>query len=305
MEKCSGDYIPLVIAGDIFDIPCPDIALVNMFRRWADSLHRMLRVIPGQHDLKNHDIKSFTDTALGSLRGREILCPIESNDCGDGRIYSIYQPLVGGKEELLPTLGIEAGMVGAGWQQMSSEVAEYCLDATASVLAIHQYVHNGGATAFEGADKSQSAGRLCKLLPQYHFIFCGDNHTPFEYQKSAKSTLLVNCGALQCRNVKQRNFIPSVTVLCEVRKGAADSKLKVVRIDLDVSGIEWANENVLKLLQDFDTELMDFRVMAREIGGSYGAMSKLFPMVNAFLKLIKRPEARDDLLMLLDLDNDQ
>jgi DNA repair exonuclease SbcCD nuclease subunit len=296
--------LPLVIAGDIFDIPCPDLVLVNMFYRWMHSLNGNLRVIPGQHDLKNHDIKSLSATGLGMVRSVEMLCPLDTIPLGNGRVahrYSEFGMEDFGEELALPNKGI-VRLWGLGWEQeINCESLEKNSDDV-RVMAIHRYVHNGGDTAYEGTAKMQQADQLCELLSPFDFIFCGDNHTPFEYQARRHSPLLVNCGALQCRNVKQRKFIPSVTVLCENRKDG-DWTHRVVRINLDVSGIEWANDNVLKLLADHQTAVADFRELAKEIEAGRGP-TNLFAMLSAFLKHIGRPEFRDDLLSLLDLPND-
>jgi DNA repair exonuclease SbcCD nuclease subunit len=303
--------IPIIFAGDIFDIPCPDLPLIRMFKEWMSTCWEQVYAIPGQHDLRHHRISDVGSTGYGFTALRKDLCGLisEREDAEYGVGYHRYPAT---ERETDPVLelsvagdgfgprvyGFGPRVYGFGWQQSQcsteflSELEQ--LDNVSSIAIVHEYVHAGDDTKYEGAPKDSHVRKMAKRFKGFEFLFCGDNHTPFEFSP-AIGPMIINCGALQCRTIKQRDFVPSMVLLCEdtKRKG-----MVAVRISLPVDDDVWAPASVLTLLEKHQAALVEFNELSETLDIS--AAASLYEMLERFLARTNRSDLGRALRDLLE-----
>lgn len=297
--------IPIIFAGDIFDIPRPDLPLVRMFRDWMSSCWDQVWSIPGQHDLLHHRVCDISSTGYGfSALGRD-LCGLltEDRDMLTGEKAHYYP--TADEREIYPKVELNMhgepdgpGVYGFGWFQSNNStdfIERLREEQSIPPIAItHEYVHAGGDTKYEGASKDDHARKLAKRFSGFEFVFCGDNHTPFEH-RPAVGPMIINCGALQCRTIKQQDFIPSVILLCEDTKHGGKVP---VRINLPVDPNIWAPASVLTLLEKHQAAMVEFTELSQKLDLSAGGT--LREMLRVFLQQTDREWMTEDLATILE-----
>lgn len=145
IELSNKHNCPVFIAGDIFNKSHISERLYIKTIRWFRELDRCVCMIPGNHDLENHNINRIDNSSISVLAAaipNVILCPTE--------LEKISSSVIGGRE-----VGI-----------------------------VHKLLHGDTPIKAHGKSISSNAKTLLKKNPEYDVIISGDNHQTFvvEYE---------------------------------------------------------------------------------------------------------------------------
>lgn len=149
---------PVYVAGDIFDHWKPSPALL----RWA--IHRIYKwiVIPGQHDLPQHNLSQFGKSGLGVLEAAGVI-EVLRDDTG----LPVHQ------ENKVQILGFP-------WGVKVGDLKGHKLDHRFKQVALVHHLVYSGKIPFPGAEKiGDSAKSLLKKFPGFNLVVTGDNHQQF------------------------------------------------------------------------------------------------------------------------------
>jgi len=185
--EAEEEDIPIVVAGDIFDVWKSPPELVNFVIR----LFRGLKVfcVPGQHDLPNHVYEDMHRSSYGTL--------IEA-----GAIINVDKPdfMAGDHLRLYPAAwGFNI------WKCKDHGQDEICLSVN------HRYVWKDDKTCYPGAPQEANLAVLKKQLEGYDAAVFGDNHKGF-LAKAGKCNVL-NCGGFIPRKSDERFYRPQFGIL--------------------------------------------------------------------------------------------
>lgn len=222
---------PVVIAGDLFDRWNPPPSLVNLALR---HLPERVFAVPGQHDLRFHQLNDLHHTGFGTL--------VEA-----GRIV-LLEP---GKPVRFHQRKLE--LHGFPWGE---EVKPVGVDPQwTKVAVVHAYVWARDEERHPGAGESQRASAYHDRMLGYDLVHFGDNHKPFEVGK------VYNGGTFMVRKADEMGQRPAVGIL--TRTGTRTG-MKPWR--LDVSGDKFVSKEVVAVmgeelftLNEFIAELNDVR----------------------------------------------
>lgn len=200
-EKQAGFTVPLVCCGDLFDRHNPPVELVN----WAIRNVPEMYAVPGNHDLKFHELKAIKKSAFWTM--------VEAgkvNYLRPGKPVGVGQAVLHGFPWGTPL-------------KPCKSPHGLCVE----IAVIHKYVwqKKGGNPPYPGAPEDGRASRVAKALRGYDLIASGDNHIPFEYMGDPAP--IFNCGGFMRRKADERGHRPSV--------GIVHQDGSVVRRCLDVS----------------------------------------------------------------------
>lgn len=294
--------IPMICAGDVFDKAAPDLLTINMLRNWIRENQIDFWAIPGQHDLMNHSVTHLNKTGYGTCTEILDLCGFNTYLSGyDRRVAYPTEP------RKQPPLMVNASgsdyyvrIYGYGWEQgpsVDNEVLEQSGGPVNvyRVAITHEYVYGDKGTSHPGAGGSYHASHLVEEYKNFDMVISGDNHTPFEYRKNKKTPLLINCGSVMRRSIKQRNHKPTVVVL-----SLQDEKLIACRITLPLDSDRWADDNILLALEAMsaNVSLADFQEQTESIANGI-SQSTMRMYLRAFLGSYGKPELEHHLLRLL------
>lgn len=293
--------IPVICAGDVFDVPQPPYKLVNMLRYFIEEAGGEFYAVPGQHDLLNHDVEALASTGYGTVEGLKDLCGL-NHYYEDGQMICSYPQA----EECCDTCPLEirrgdfkVNVYGNGWDQygyfLNREMLERSNESKlfkelTKVCILHKYIHVGKDTAHAAADGGQHAEYISDDYDGFDFVFSGDNHTPFHYQKNKKHPLIVNIGSTMQRNIGQQKYEPSVVLLCGTSSG-----VRAVRIKLGARQPKWTSADVLSLLEHSGAILEDFQSLITSAGPS----QDIFTLLHSFLLSQKKSHLFTELRELL------
>ena len=194
LRTAKRNKVPVLIAGDIFNYWKPSPWLLGHVIRLLRASRTQVLVIPGQHDLPNHNQALYKRSGLYVLESagvvqRVTLTPVQ-----------------------LPASG--AFLYGAGWEEPIPDPN----GNQPSVLLMHRLVWK--KKPFPGADQKSRASCVIKQAKAYSVIVTGDNHAPFVEGN------LINCGSMLRSTVAQHDHQPRV-YLCKIREGQAPLVKKV------------------------------------------------------------------------------
>jgi len=185
--QAEHDFAPMVIAGDIYD----KWKVSHDFERWvmANLPRGRIFVVPGQHDLRHHNIDKFDETALAVLhQGGFVQC------------------LPDGRGKMFDDLGTRLGLYGFPWGS-SLRAAGRKRNQFARKIAVAHVMTFAKSVPFPGCT-ADPGHRLMKRLQNFDLIVTGDNHEPFEIERDG--TLLVNPGSLMRISADQIKHRPRV-----------------------------------------------------------------------------------------------
>jgi len=163
---------PVWIAGDMFNRAKPPLKLVNFFVRKLGDSGVDIVIVPGQHDLPQHNMSLINHSALGTLHEARII-----NTTG----HEIISMFAWG-EELRPN--------------------------EAKVALAHTLCYKG-RPPWPGAPASGNASAIMEKLQGYDLVVTGDNHKPFTYRHH-DGRLLVNPGSIMRMTIAQEKHRPRV-----------------------------------------------------------------------------------------------
>ncbi len=239
-ELVDGQPIPIVCAGDIFEIWKSPPELINFA---IEHLPKMYS-IPGQHDLPHHNLDDIKRSAYWTLVEAGVIAPLSSE---------IASPLID-----------DVFVKGVPWgediksYQFGDEQKD---DDSIKVVVAHSYISQVGKS-YPGAPSESFVSARKESLKGWDLAVFGDNHIGFQ----AKSGFcqVVNCGCLIPRKSDERILKPSVWLLMvdgSVRRHCLSTE-KDKWLEIEYSG----EENVLVGMDEFVSELsadgddsLDFR----------------------------------------------
>ena len=211
-HKNSYNDLPIVIAGDIFDVWRSPPELIN----FAIDLFRGLDVyaIPGQHDLPNHVYMDMYRSAYGTL---VVAGAIKNLDPWQGWIPMpdaeglIWMQAFPWGFEVKPRQPDDNGVV--------------------KLAVVHKYVWSSDKNKYPGAPDESSLAVLKSNLVGYDAAVFGDNHKNFLTR--AGSCNVINCGGFMARKSDEREYRPGFGLLY--------SNGLIERVEFDRSKDKWVD----------------------------------------------------------------
>lgn len=188
---CQKSHCPLLCAGDFFDNWKPSPSLITMA---LELLPTPTIIVPGQHDLQNHDLKSLWRTGLGTLEA-------------GGKGVILFSPGAGFVEGYKPIYTPAGTVYGLAYGQGLEDLPKTPLKKTVNILLWHHLTcQDKQPWPDAGAETSHA---LLKKLPAFDLVVTGDNHQQF-YSGGTKGTLLCNPGSMTRQTADQVDFEPAV-----------------------------------------------------------------------------------------------
>lgn len=203
--------VPVVIAGDVFDVWKSPPELVNFVIRLFRGLE--VYAVPGQHDLPNHVYEDMHRSSYGTLVEAEAIRNVA------------YSAADVGKNPRLRMLGFP-------WGREIHELEgreDYPDDDSVYLAVCHRYVWMNERTCYPGAPKEQHLAVLKKQLQGYDAAVFGDNHKGFAARSGNCGVL--NCGGFMPRKSDERDYKPRIGLLTD--EGDVD------QVFLDTSKDRW------------------------------------------------------------------
>lgn len=164
----------IIINGDIFDSPTVPNIIVNMFIDLMKGLTNKCYFIPGNHDLPQNCIDNINKSSIGIL----------------SNISNISDKIIYGVESF------------ASWIPFGKK--DYIGD-NRDILCIHRLVFPSLKDVPPSVE-AICASDLLKEYPDTTWIFTGDMHKSFHYEKNGKH--VVNPGSLYRGTVDQKDYQP-------------------------------------------------------------------------------------------------
>lgn len=187
--------VPILIAGDIGLKPqWPNWLLEAFIERVKEKKDQAsgLYAVPGQHDLPDHSLDLWKESAIGVLHKSEV---VTFFGVGGQKVATLSVP---GLYNIFPfPYGVK--ITPPTWYE-DKYVSEHPLVAFA-----HTLVTEGAPESFLQA---QSAMFLLEKFFEYDLILTGDNHKGFVVEKDDR--LLVNPGSLMRTTADQADYKPRV-----------------------------------------------------------------------------------------------
>ena len=177
---------PIVVAGDVFDRPCPSFFLVSWL--FENLPQGEIFVVPGQHDLPHHRADKIDRSALMVFEHSNRMSLIDNG----GWDVASFKPLV----------NLYGFWWGSDFRIRGRRVPES--KRRIAVAHVMTYVNEApypGCTA-------DPASKLMEKLDGFDLILTGDNHEPFVVKKGKR--ILVNPGSLMRITAAQIDHRPRV-----------------------------------------------------------------------------------------------
>jgi len=180
----ENDWCPVVVAGDFYD----KWKVSHEFENWVmKNLPKgKILVVPGQHDLRNHNIDYMNQTAISVLRN-------------SGRIRLL------GSEPFLA--GEDADVIIQGFPWGSDLRTKGRAKYEGRRVAVAHVMTYRRVTPYPGC-KADQAHIIMDKLSKMDLIVTGDNHETFTVEREER--LLVNPGSLMRIKADQIDHKPSV-----------------------------------------------------------------------------------------------
>jgi Calcineurin-like phosphoesterase len=182
---------PLVIAGDLFDVPKPSPKLIRYAYEHLSSFANPVYAVAGQHDLPNHSQDKLDESGLGVL-------------------------VATGAVKILTCDPIDRGshvvMRGAGWGETPYKPVPEA--ESHQILVWHRYVWQQGHS-HPGANESDHVQAVADDLRRlgYSSAIFGDNHSGFVYHTPENDFQVVNGGVAIPRNADFTGYVPCYTLV--------------------------------------------------------------------------------------------
>jgi DNA repair exonuclease SbcCD nuclease subunit len=189
-QECIVSYIvsmaekysaPLVIVGDVFDTPTVPHRIVSMFLKHVDDVDEGVYVLPGQHDLPYHQWKNVESSAFGNLWTLTA---------------SPWQHATGIRD------------VGAlGSRELWGDPP---LTDAGPILFLHTLVFPSAKDLPPNVE-ARTAAELLAEYPKARWIFTGDYHRAFHYEKAGRH--VVNPGCITRQAADFKDYAPQVWIV--------------------------------------------------------------------------------------------
>lgn len=183
--------IPVLVPGDLFHKAKPSPYLLA----WAiENLPRQMIVVPGNHDLPNHNMNLLAESGLAVLEAAGAITLLrgileEPHYIEQGEFF--IHPFPYGKE---------LGPAPNKFKHCHPQVA-----------LLHHMVWN--KPPYPGAPEEGNYKRILKAMPGYDLILSGDNHHGFDFvdrTEKRSPRVLVNPGSMMRMTAAQIDHVPRV-----------------------------------------------------------------------------------------------
>jgi len=176
INKANEYKCDIKIIGDIFDTPNVPSIIASMFIRQVSKCEKGIEFIAGNHDLPFHSLDNINNSTIG------IIYEAAQHH---SKIYH----------------GISCGL----WNDFGKlSINGLC---QTGLVFTHQLVFENKKSVPPNSDGLTSSDIL-ELYPTANWIFCGDNHTSFHYEKNGKH--VVNPGCINRQSSDQKNYRPII-----------------------------------------------------------------------------------------------
>jgi len=175
VDKANEYECDIKIIGDIFDTPNVPSHIASMFIRQVSKCKEGIQFIAGNHDLPFHSIESLANSTIGI-------------------IYEAAQH----------HSKIYHGMTCGLWNDFGQLSTK---GGISKIVFTHQLVFEN-KKAIPPNSEGLTPSDMLDLYPTAKYIFCGDNHTSFHYEKKGRHVF--NPGSIYRGSSDQKNYKPLV-----------------------------------------------------------------------------------------------
>lgn len=161
---------PIIIVGDVFNRAVVPESVKRLFIESCKNLSNTITVIPGNHDLIHHSMTNLKDSSIGVIMA---IAELENIKIVPMDVYANE----------------------CSWQNFGENIT----NAGKDILFLHKLVFEHPKDLPPGSN-DPTAQELLEMYPEYTWIFTGDCHKPFHYQKNGRH--VVNPGHL---NIQKAN----------------------------------------------------------------------------------------------------
>lgn len=207
--------VPLCIVGDLFNKgTVPEYLMIMLIEEFS-NINKKVHILAGNHDLQFHSMENVNNSSIGVFFS----------------LSKKHNKIVHGMSEF------------GAWVDFNTEVSGPLDD----VLFIHQLVFKALKGIPPNCD-GITASQLLEKYPDYKYIFTGDNHKCFHYEKDGRHVINGGCTIRQSSDEKE--YKPSVFYV--------DTEKEIVeRIYLD-DNIEMIDDAYLKKEEERDNRITAF-----------------------------------------------
>lgn len=182
--------IPVLLAGDLFDRWKVSPKLESYAIR---NLPDNIIAIPGQHDLKNHNLNLMEETSFNVL-----------STSGKIKTYNFFSISQVHSLIIKPfNCYIHTYPYGVPIKPLNDDPGRQ--KGARNIILMHQFTYVGRTWP---GNTSTQARKLLKSLPGYDLVICGDNHKTFVVEEDGR--LLVSPGSLMRISADQIDHTPCV-----------------------------------------------------------------------------------------------
>jgi len=189
VERLSEKYeCPIIVVGDVFDTAATDISfsLLTAVQQWAAGLKNELVLIAGNHDLQYHDIANINKSGVGILRNSfNILPGIAMRDL----------------------FGEDITAYDFGEEKRTDSFSENDNPPDAEIVFLHRLTFPD-VKSLPPNVKACTAPDLLKEFEDANWIFTGDYHKCFHYEKKGRH--VINPGCLIRQSANEKDYTPIV-----------------------------------------------------------------------------------------------
>jgi len=182
---------PAIIVGDVFNRAVVPESIKRLFIESCKNLSNSITVIPGNHDLIHHSMSNLKDSSIGVIIAIAEL-------------------------ENVKIVPMEVYYNECSWQNFGEDVTNPGRD----ILFLHKLVFESPKDLPPGSN-DPTAQELLDMYPGYTWIFTGDCHKPFHYEKNGRH--VINPGHL---NIQKANELdPPLFFYVDTKKGIVEKIL--------------------------------------------------------------------------------
>lgn len=190
--------VPVVIAGDLGNTSIWGDKFLNTFWNIWNYSPVELYIIPGQHDLLHHNLKSIDETAFGILSKMK-------KSIHNSKKYKIH--II--KKKCLKIIRtkhqtINIHFVPYGENKSFRIRDKHLFNDESNMLVFHDMVVNNKLDYKE--QKTSFADKILNKYKNMTLIVTGDNHVPFVHGNKGRH--LINCGSMMRTKIIQTNHRP-------------------------------------------------------------------------------------------------
>lgn len=217
---------PIICAGDIFDRYNPPPELVN----WAYTALPTMYAIPGQHDLRHHQLGDLKSTAYQTLVNSDVIIHLAAKGYVTDTNVNLF-PFSWGSEV----------------QPLDRSLPN--VPGTLNLAVAHSYIWRA-KDGYEGVPQEFHLKSYADKLKGYDAAVFGDNH--ISWLSRVANCEVYNSGTLLRRKANERSYKPTVGLLHE------DGS--IIRHFLDTSQDRWVNEDEIPkvLMSEVDPNFDEF-----------------------------------------------